>query len=216
MGMLKYDNYESIIDTIFMAGNIALKFHVALHYKDKNNKRKSSHGEYSYNTNRYGNDDQNVISVYRNISCYLTIENIRKTEYYDKESIMVLVQDVYYLRSRMNDINKILSNAYQRNSNGNLELGKVFEPVKIVLNGKTIEVIPIIINNENIPGGTQGIRITLNSYENYSDITIDQFMGLKYIIDTFDMYGYAITILNYIKPEKGTNNFNRDSKSPFK
>lgn len=216
MGMLKYDNYESIIDTIFMGGNIALKFHVSLHYRDKNNMRKSSHGEYSYNTNRYGNDEQNVVSVYRNISCYLTIENIRKTEYYDKESIMILMQDVYYLRSRMNDIHKILTNAYQRNSNGNLELGKVFEPVKIILNGKTIEVIPIIINNENIPGGTQGIRITLNSYENYSDITIDQFMGLKYIIDTFDMYGYAITILNYIKPEKGTNNFNRDSKSPFK
>ena len=83
-----------------------------------------------------------------------------------------------------------------------------------MLHGKRLEFIPIVLNYENEQ--MRGVRVTLNNYDNYNDISFDQFLGLKYIIDSFDMYGNAVSLLNYLgRPEFGTNTFNLNNNGSY-
>lgn len=221
MPMLKYEDYESVIDTIYSAGNVSLKLHCRLMTSNKNNNRQSIYKEFTYCSSKYNQPEQ-VTNIYRTISCYLSIGNIRSIDGVVKETIPILMQDIYYVRAQFDIIYKILLSAFQTNSNGKLELAKVYDPVILSLSGKKIEFIPVVINNENHNYQDRGVRIILDNYDNYSDISIDQFMAFKYNIDCINMYQSALSILSYMgKPDNGYNNTkgsNLDGaiKSPFK
>ena len=114
---------------------------------------------------------------------------------------------------------RILLQAYRYNSNNKLELNKVYDPVIIELYNKRLEMIPVVLNYESTQ--SRGVRITLHNCNNYSDITMDQFMGFKYVLEHMDIYGYTLSILSYLgRPEPGTNNYsminNNENNSPFK
>lgn len=214
MGKLQYANYESIVDTIYIMGNIALKFHVPLHYKDKNGVRRPIQWEYSYHSPKYGEE---ITNIYRTMNFYVTIDNIRGDMNFDKKSIMILPQDMIFLRRLLNAMEELSNIAFTRNGNGKLELStNENDCVQDLFNGKALHMKPTIIKRDDMQ--FPGVTITLVETGNTTDVLMDQFMGFKYIIDTFDMYGYAINILNYIKPNFGenVNNNMNVNKSPFR
>ena len=215
--VLTYHNYQTIADSVYSAGNIVLKFYVKLAYKIPNtDKRVSYYSECTYkNEDNYG--DIPLVSIRRKIMSYISIENKREIDGIDKEFIMINMQDMYYVNSKFEEMYRILLQAYRYNSNNRLELDKVYNPVVFELYGKRLEMIPIVLNYESAQ--YRGVRITLHNCNNYSDITMDQFMGFKYALDNMDIYGYTLSILSYLgKPEIGTNNYSmiNENNSPFK
>ena len=211
--ILHYEDYETITDTIFTCNNIAIKFTARLSYKGADNERKSYYSEYTYNSKKYNN--QSVTSIQRSINSFITIGNFRFNENGERESIIISYQDMYYTLSKFQEMYMILMEAYQYNSNNRLELKKVYDPVRLDLNGKHMEMIPVVLNYDSTQ--LRGVRITLQTCDNFSDITIDQFMAIKYIFEHVDIYGYTLSILSYIgRPEYGTNNNSKNNTSPFK
>lgn len=213
--ILHYEDYESITDTIFSCSNIVLKFSVRLSYKGTDDKRKLYYRECTYNSSKY---NQPLTSIQRKISSYLILENVKPNENGEKESIIMTYQDMYHVKNKFTEMSNVLMNAYQYNSNNKLELNGVYDPVCIFAGGKHIEMIPIILNYDSTQ--VRGVRLTLQSCDNFIDITIDQFSALKYILENMDIYGYTLSILAFLgRPEFGTNNFTvggNNNNSPFK
>lgn len=211
--ILHYEDYEAVTDSIFTCNNIVLKFTAKLSYRGSNGERKNYYSEFTYNSKRY--NDQPVTSIQRTISSFISIGNVRANEDGIRESIMITYQDMYYTLSKFQEMYMILMEAYQYNSNNRLELKKVYDPVRLDLNGKHMEMIPVILNYDSTQ--LRGVRITLQTCDNFTDITIDQFMGIKYILEHIDIYGYTLSILSYVgRPEYGTNNNSKNNTSPFK
>lgn len=214
MAKLQYVNYENIVDTVYIMGNIALKFHVSLHYKDKNGVRRPIQWEYSFHSPKYGEE---ITNIYRSLNFYVTIDNIRGDMNFDKKSIMILPQDMIFLRRMLSNMEELTNRAFTTNSNGRLKLvTNENDCVQDFFNGKVLHMKPAILQRNDME--FPGVIITMVETGNTTEVSMDQFMGFKYIIDSFDMYGYAINILNYIKPNFGENvNDNTNvNKSPFR
>ena len=214
MKPIRYEDYESITDTIFYASNLQLQFSVKLYNKDMNGNRRSIYGETLYNTSSKYKDNYEVRKINRKIYCNLVLGNIRDTDFYKKDNVFITYQDMILLRQTLNSVaNNVIKNIGV-NSKGSLELKQTSNPDIIMLHGKRLEFIPIVLNYENEQ--MRGVRVTLNNYDNYNDISFDQFLGLKYIIDSFDMYGNAVSLLNYLgRPEFGTNTFNLNNNGSY-
>lgn len=214
MAKLQYVNYENIVDTVYIMGNIALKFHVSLHYKDKNGVRRPIQWEYSFHSPKYGEE---ITNIYRSLNFYVTIDNIRGDMNFDKRSIMILPQDMIFLKRMLSNMEELADRAFTQNSNGRLKLTtNENDCVQDFFNGKVLHMKPSILERNDIE--FPGVIITMVETGNTTEVSMDQFMGFKYIIDSFDMYGYAINILNYIKPNFGenVNNNTNVNKSPFR
>lgn len=216
MGKLQYANYESIVDTIYIMGNIALKFHVSLHYKDRNGVRRPIESEYSFYSPKYGEE---ITNIYRTLNFYVTIDNLRGDAMFEKQSIMILPQDMIYLKSFLNSMVDLSNKSFVKNGNDNYEIeGNEDDKISQVFNNKLMYMAPAVVDKDNVK--CPGVRIALVDSGNTTEVTNYQFMGFKYLIDNFDMYGYAINILNYMKPNFGENvisDKNRNiNNSPFR
>ena len=216
-----YENYNSMSDTLFTVGNLAIKFYVKFNYNVPNKGKRSYYSECTYMDK---NGDIGM-SIQRRIFPHLSIENRMLFEgMTNKEYIIINIGDMFYVNSRLSAMAQILldPNTFKYNSNNRLELVKAHEEIGIQLYGKRLEMIPIVINREN--GQVQGVRVTLQEANNYTDITIDEFMGIYQIFKTIDVYGYAASMLAFMgRPEFGTNNYNmisnsynNNNNSPFK
>lgn len=216
----KYENYNSMSDIIYTAGNLAIKFCVKFNYYIPNKDIKRSYYSECTYKDKYNNT---AMSIQRKIMCYLLIENRKVYEgMNDKEFIIINICDMFYVNSRIEQMVKILlsPNTFRYNSNNKLELMQAHEEIVIQLYGKRMEMIPIVINREN--GQIQGVRITLQDANNFTDITIDEFMGIYTLLKNIDMYGCASSMLSFLgRPDFGTNNYNMisnnyNNNSPFK
>lgn len=212
--ILHYEDYETVSDTIYSFGNFTLKFITKLSYNNQGDNRRHYYSECTYNSQKY---NKPLTSIQRKINSYLLIENFKFADDGKKEYFMIRYQDMYEVRLKFAIMQSIMSEAYVYNSNNRLELSKVYDPVCIDVNGRHLEMIPVVLNYDS--SQSRGVRITLQTCDNYSDITLEQFLGLKYILDNADIYGYTLSVLSYLgRPEFGTNNYNsikRNNNSPF-
>ena len=165
MKPIRYEDYESITDTIFYASNLQLQFSVKLYNKDMNGNRRSIYGETLYNTSSKYKDNYEVRKINRKIYCNLVLGNIRDTDFYKKDNVFITYQDMILLRQTLNSVaNNVIKNIGV-NSKGSLELKQTSNPDIIMLHGKRLEFIPIVLNYENEQ--MRGVRVTLNNYDNY-------------------------------------------------
>ena len=196
--------YEKVVDNIYWLGyNIILNFSVVLGKAYEGN-RKSYHQEYPYTSNKY-KDQKGLITVKRNYDYFLTIENVKAVNEV-KEYIIIGIPDFPYFRQKIFEASNWLSNSkiFRYKENNIFMIGSV-EPIVInfVAWNKTITLEPIVMKNEqNL--NCAGIRITLGqNRDNFCDMSVDRFMGLVYIIESFNMPMAAMNILSYMgKPEK--------------
>ena len=205
---IDYIDYEKITDDLYMIGqNLILRFNVSLAKKTNNGERYHFHHEFKYDTDKY-TSQKYLASIKRSFDYFLSIENI-KDEGYGKDYVMIGVQNIYSVQSKFKEATKWFMSEEFRNlfvmkKNKMVMIGN---PEPIIINNlplqKVIVLEPVICsyNDQYAPG----IRLYI-SETNYTDMTIDKYMGLLYLIENINMYESAQLMINYLqRPEFGTN-----------
>ena len=192
--------YEKVSDDIYWMGNIILRFNVVLGSPNNNGYRKPFHQEYMYQSKKY-KDQENLVTVRRHYDYFLSIENTSNYTYTEKEYIIIGVQDFIFFRSKINQAASWLSdsNIYRYKDNNIVKVGDV-EPIVInfISFNKTISLEPIVMRSD-IGLNCAGIRMTIGkNRENFTDLSVDKYMGLLYIVDSFNMQMAAMTVLSYM------------------
>lgn len=208
MGEIKYDQYEKCTDVLYYLDRYTtLNFNTILGKKSKDGTRTIFHNEIMYDSTKYNN--KSVINIKRNLNFYLSIENNYNSK---KEFIMIRLKDMLNFKAKINKAYKWYTDVAFKGMYGfdektsKLYLMKKVEPIKIIglAMDKYLELEPIVYGSNN--HYTMGIRIYISSQEIFVDMNIDDFSGLKYLIDTLNMYQAAQSMLNYMgRPDFGTN-----------
>lgn len=205
---ITHEQYEKLVDDIYFLGNaVVLRMNVILAKKLEDGRRYYYHNEFLYTTNKYIDTNQ-IVTMRRSFDYFLTIEN---NKYIDgeKESIMIRVQDILFVRNLLSIVYAWFTTERFRNlfaySKGKLVLVDRVDPV--VIDGLPLEKClifePTVVtyNDKEF----EGVRMYLNSKSNYVDMSVDKFMGLYYILNTIDLYQSAQLLLNYHgRPQMGT------------
>lgn len=216
--LFKQVNYDKISDDLCILGfNAILRFNVVLSKPTAEGKRYHYHQEYEYNSNKYI-DTNKLITLRRQFDFYMTIENIKQNDFGVKESIMIRIQDILYVREQLHNTVKWFrdrqyANLFAMKDNKHIMLGSV-EPIYIeaLAANKYLKLEPIIISINDTTA--IGVRMYLSAPDNFVDITLDRFMGFIYLIDSINMYESAQLLLNYLqRPELGTNLHSFDNKN---
>ena len=204
--------YEKIVDDLFYLGNrTILKFVLDLGRKDQSGMRVPYHSEYTYYTSKYPNI-RNITTLKRNFNFYLLIEqNLDKDH---RLHIPIRTNDIIFFRETLDICDKWFRGTKFRGlfqkTKDHYQLTRVIPKQLLPLsydNYLAFEPLVIFKNDkEDI-----GLRIWLNSEDNYVDIDLNTLMGLKYLIDNINMYESAQLMLNYLPSlEYGTNAVNFD------
>lgn len=197
MNNISFLDYDKITDTImFFNQHVSFNFCVNLsRKKSSNNTIIPFHSEYKY-TSEYLNRDS--YSIKRNIDCYFVINDIKDYN----NSVIIRPGDIIMLKMLINDlvIPWYIGNKRVFHFDNNKRLiirGKYSKAQFPVSEYKYISFIPIILDFED---GTQkeGIRMELNSPDNYIDMDINKFFEFYYFVSETNMYNAATNMLNYV------------------
>lgn len=190
-------DYDKITDDLMYIGySTTLQCSTTLSRRDKKtNERISFHKEYGYIKN-----GERLNSIKRNYSCFLIINN-----YYAKAYVMIGINDIILMRYRLQQVEKWFSSCFGI-KNDKLYITRQQKPVVVdsLAENKWIEFLPTVITRED---GTQIQGVNMNLYnECVVEISIDNFYGMKYIIDTINLIDMANHMINYLgRPQLGTN-----------
>lgn len=205
-----HDDYEKLVDELMYLDKYILKFNVILGSLDKDGNKRSFHNEFRYRSNKYQNKKA-LNTIKRNFNYYLSIESITQDEIGNKDFIMIRAQDMYYLRSQLNNAMKWFTSSefkdlYVYKDNQLIIQGRP-NPIEIqgLYQGKYILLSPIIMEYNGT--FTEGIRFVLNN-SNCFDLSVDRYCALVYLLSSFDMYMAASLLLSYFgHPDFGKNLF---------
>lgn len=205
---LSYEDYESICDKIYSSGKLSLNFNVVLYYKSREGKRIANHSEVEYSGESKGyTNGMTLRKINRRINSYLLF-SIKDFNSGLNQSIMIGMADMLLFRAQLNNISNKILESFKMNNNGKIHIVKKEDPQVLTFHNNWIQFQPIVIRTDN-DGDIRGVRISINNYETFEDISLDSFYAYKYIIDSFDMYNNSIILLNYLgRPEFGYNSFN--------
>lgn len=211
-------NIDKISDDVLtITPNIVLRFNVALS-KIVSNRRQHFHKEFMYSSKTSPNP---LVTIRRNFDYYLSFENVKNS--YDKLFIRIGIGEILLLRGGFDVAaswftDKKYAKLYVRN-NGKLVLTAPIPDYTVhgLPQGKYIKFIPTIVElDESNEGKVAGVTIDFGDGINIINLTLERFMGLKYVISCFNMYQSAITLLNYIsRPSVGTNSTNFSNSNAY-
>lgn len=198
------DMYEKLTDDIlYVAANLVLRLNVVLGRKNSSDgSRMGFHNDYIYESSKYSNVNKSI-TMRRHFDYFLTLENIKDINGV-KESIMIRVNDMIPLRDMLNEVSKWFFDqkykdlfAYD-NSNKLVLINKI-DPVWIrgFAADKSIKIEPTVVTlwNDSL---VEGVRMYLNSDNNFIDIPSDRLMGLIYIIGSIDLFSAAQNLINFL------------------
>lgn len=197
-------DYDKLSDDLYYLGNgIILRFNVILAKKREDGTRNYFHHEYMYDS-KYTDNDK-VITMRRNFDYYLTIE--KPSDF--AQSIQIRLHHMIALRAKLREVSKWFTDSKTFIINrGKLTIqGK---PPQITItgfsSGKCLSFDPIIIDDKVSGMQQPGVRLVMNNSDLFTDIPIDYFYGLFYLIDSFNMYQSAQLLVNYLgRPNYGDN-----------
>lgn len=206
---IEHNQYEKLVDDVYILGrDMILKMNVTLGRKKKDDTRYNYHNEYMYSSNKYL-DMNRLITMRRSYDFYLTIENLSSSNF--QNSIMIRPQDMYNILNKLEEcrkwfIDEKYSNLYAYSNDNKLVI--IDEPPPVLIKGlaadKRIVIEPTIITYENVQ--LEGVRMYVNDLNNFTDITVDRFMGFVYIMNTIDMFNAAQHMISYLgRPPIGEN-----------
>lgn len=208
--LIKHDNYEKLVDDVFLLGkNAILRFNVTLaKYSDKFG-RVGYHQEFEY-FNREAK--RSTITMRRDFDFYLSIENIRSDPNTPiKQFLMITVNDILGFRAFLDDIVKWFTakefDGLYATKNNELVMTKRVPTIAINVppSNSYIMAEPMICVNK-FNEKYQGVRLYLSSETNYVEMSLTRIQGLRYLVSSIDMYNCACSLINYLqRPEMGTN-----------
>lgn len=198
MGEVTFLDYNKISDRImWFDSRVSLNFIVNLQRKKKDGTMGSFHNEYKY----YNEDEGSYgISLKRTVDCYFLIDVYNDFQ----NNIVIRAKDMYMLRyffenNIMPWFNGTASQrAYKFDNNGKLLL-KNKPAVQFPLSeSKFLAFKPSVIKYID-DSEKEGITMFINSMDSYIEFDINKFLEFYYYITSIDMYGAAISLLNYVK-----------------
>lgn len=219
--IIRHNQYEKIVDDMMIIGdNAIIRFNVLLAKYNSKFGRTNYHQEFEYYNKDAG---MNTVTLRRNFDYYFSLENIRIDQNTPiKQFIMITVNDIAGFQLFLNDIMRWFDDPeyeglFVKNSKKNqIVMTKQVKPLFIDLppgNSYIVAEPMICINRYNEE--TIGVRLYLASESNYVEVPLNKMRGLKYLIDRTDMYGAALSLINYLqRPEYGTNliSYSRSNK----
>lgn len=209
--MPQFIDYDTVQDKVYYLGyGTYVCFTVKLAKKDKDGNRIHFHKEYEYNSSYI--DTEKAVSIKRDFDFYLTIENKSENIY-----IQIRMENIIGLNSILqNMVNLLMNDKLWAIKERKLIMKGAVSPMTIDLPmDKWLSFEPTVIQYDNNQFN-KGVQILLSDNGKFINIDIDKFMGLVYLLNTFDMYGNALSIVNYLNwSSYGTNlvSFNTDDGS---
>jgi hypothetical protein len=192
----QYTRYNKITETFcyFPDGN-SLKFVVKLKRKNKENEEMYFHRETKYI------DEDGSTQYNMNLNVLYSGWQLGKSSDDMKKSVFISVANLPIVRYHLD---KILhtwyltdKSIYKINDKGNLILQGRWKPIQIPFNDYSyISFMPIVIKYED-GKAAQGCRLTINSADNYVDLSLDDFMTL-YMYLNADIGALIGSLINYI------------------
>ena len=203
MRPIKYVDYQKISDNIYFLGNnTVLRFNVLLSGKRDDGTSNHFHKEYMYNSNFV--DREKNITIRRTLHFHLSIDKTDIRGF----SIIINPSDMYLLRAKLKEASIWFNDGTFASKDEKLIIKSKKPPIKIpgLAYGNFLMFEPVVIQWENTGQQEQVIRMTMSYNNIYTDIPIDKFYGMMYMINTLDMYQMAAILVNYLgRPEYGTN-----------
>jgi hypothetical protein len=205
VSFLDYDKISD--DLIWFSKDIVLRFNVRLSYKTQSGERRHYLNEIKYDS-RYSNYGK-VLTVRRHFDYYLSLD----VKYEFESSVLIKAKDMLNVRARLKLASKWFSDGvFGKDKKKKLHVIGSPKPIRITnLSGKYLELQPTIITYDN-GDQIEGVRVILNELS-YADINVDRFMEWVYLMNSMDMYGCAIGLVNYIRPDLGKNVFNMEKNT---
>ena len=191
-----FAKYERITDTLmWFNSDVVLRFNVSLAKKDAKGQRKFFWKEWSYDS-KYA-DTGDVVSIKREIRCYLTIDNIRQNN--GQGGIMIERGDLPMLRSKVSEAASWITNPEVFGYVGNKENQKlqVISDVACAMNvgdRSALQFEPVVLTFMD-SAQEPGIRMSIGDTRNYIDIRSTVFMEFYEILRTLDMYTAACAVI---------------------
>lgn len=185
-----FDDYDRVEDTLIQFGNgVSITFCVNLFTKDYKNPNYSK-----CNINIYQYESKQVnrgmsTNVYRNLNYYMAI---KVRDNFDS-SVMIPATDMIKFRILINQAEKLFD-AFRIN-NGVLEM-KTVPPYKENVGGRMLQFHAqkyIYKDGYEVPGLVWEI-----SKDTRVGMDINKYYELKYLVDGFNMYQSATTMLNFL------------------
>jgi hypothetical protein len=205
VSFLDYDKISD--DLIWFSKDIVLRFNVRLSYKTPSGERRHYLNEVRYDS-KYSNYGK-VLTVRRHFDYYLSLD----VKYEFESSVLIRAKDMLNIRAQLKMASKWFSDGvFGKDRKRKLHVIGSPKPIYIRnLGDKYIELQPTIVTFDN---GTQieGVRVILNGLTQ-ADISVDRFMEWVYLMNSMDMYGCAIGLVNFIQPDLGKNVFTLEKNS---
>ena len=199
MDAIHFLDYDKISDILMILNDyINLSFNVSLAYRRDDGTRNHFHKEYCYKS-RYI-DKGNVVSLKRHFKYYLSID-IRDDF---NNSVMIFPSHIIALRMKLKIVYNWLTTLFKYQDD-KLIISGTWSDNYLYLNQYSCLKFEPTICEYSDNTYKEGVRIYINNESLFFDLDIDRFMEFYYIIDNIDMYQNAIILLNYLRPEPGTN-----------
>lgn len=213
--------YEKLSDDLYYMGDYVLKFCVDLARKDKDNKRVHFHKEFRYDTNKYINCNK-LVTLKRSFDFYLVLERYRNNDSYEKHYIQIRVQNMIYLKIALEEAQDWFFDNRYRNlfaydkDRKLIMMSDLVDKVSIKLPMDRYMILEPIVFVNYEGQEERGVRMTLGDGDKYIDMSIEKFLGFKYLIENLNMYESAQILINYIPQIPcGTNSYEfADTREP--
>ena len=214
-----HDKVDKISDEIYaLSPNVILKFNVSLS-KISGGKRYYFHNEFEYGSPKY--QESNLITIKRSFDYYLSFESAKTSDNGSRMFVRIGIQEFLSLSDALKEVLKWYTDAkydklYAFDKTGKLILTSPSPSYAIpkLPMGKSIEFRPTIIS-KGMANADDEMGIAMDFGDDGTvELTFDKFMGLYYLITSFNMYQSALLLINYIgHPDIGTNRVVMESSS---
>lgn len=201
--------FTKIIDRIcFLGDALTVNMNVMLTSNDNNGANRPFYNEYEYYSSSIRG---HAVTIKRDFNYYLTIEKQLKGNV--KSSVMIRLTDMFNFINCINSATEWFNkqNMFATDDSGRLHLIGEYTPIVItgLASDNFITLIPtVILSGDKY---ATGIQITLND-DVVSQVQIDKFMGMVYVLNKLDMFISAQAMVNSLNIEKGTNRHTFDER----
>ena len=203
--------YSKIQDQLMILGNnqniVSLSVSVVL-LSSRNNRNEYYYKEFQYISEKLNCETR---KIRREFDCFLHLENIKPMGDY-REYIVIRAKDLelcrLYLLPKLENLIRNFDQIYQTRGN-KIYITNYIPPFMIEVGSKSLLFQPGL-NKTFTDELRPVVDMFMNSRkDNQVSISFDQLYGLMYILRTFDLYGYASSMLSYMgRPPTETNLIN--------
>lgn len=201
--------FTKIIDKIcFLGDGLSVNMNVILSSNDINGNNRFFYNEYEYYSSTVKGK---AVTVKRDYKYYISLDKQIKGNI--KSSVMIRTTDMLNFLNCINSATEWFStkNMFATDDHGKLRLIGEYDPIVItgLSSDNFITLSPtVVLSGDKY---ATGIQIVLNDNVS-SDVTLDKFMGMVYILNKIDMFISAQAMVNSINIERGTNRHTFDER----